>query len=212
MTFFDIFSNNKIKIENNPIIIDYREKNSLVPAELKNLNKMIKFDKLKVGDYITNNIIIERKTLSDLQNSIINKRIFSQINNLKENKSILILEFNSEDLFIHENAIKGFLISLALEHKIPYIISKNPKETARYISIISNREDNKSFSMRQSKKFDSKEERVKYILEGFPGIGPIKSKRLLEQFGSIKNIVNAEEKDLSIALGKITKDFKNLIS
>jgi len=35
-----------------------------------------------------------------------------------------------------------------------------------------------------------------YILQGLPNVGRIKSKRLLEHFGSIKNLANATEAQL----------------
>ena len=51
----DIFSIKKIKTKKKKqeiILIDYREKNSLVASELINLNLKIEFKELKVGDYI----------------------------------------------------------------------------------------------------------------------------------------------------------------
>lgn len=39
-------------------------------------------------------------------------------------------------------------------------------------------------------------EQQQIILEGFPGIGPSLAKRLLKKFGSIKEIINADEKEL----------------
>ena len=81
MPFQDIFSKKegrkKSKNEKRKtIIIDHREKNSLVPSELSALGFQIEFKQLEIGDYIINNTIIERKTSSDLKSSIINKRIF----------------------------------------------------------------------------------------------------------------------------------------
>jgi Fanconi anemia group M protein len=124
---------------------------------------------------------------------------------------LIIIEINSQELFIHENAIRGFLISLALDHKIPYILSKDSNETARYLSILANRKDNKPFSMRQSIRFNSKEKQIQYILEGFPNIGPVKSKKLIDKFGSLKNIINANEEELKPILGIKTLDFKTLL-
>ena len=55
----DIFSKRKESIKNfekPKIIIDYREKNSLVASELSHLGAEIEFKELKVGDYIIKNI------------------------------------------------------------------------------------------------------------------------------------------------------------
>lgn len=212
MTFFNIFSAEKIpKKEKIEIIIDNREKNSLVPTELIKLNFNIQFKQLSLGDYIVNNTIIERKSFSDLQSSIINKRIFSQLKDLQQTNSLLIIEGKS-NLFIHENAIRGFLLSLATESKIPFIFSDNEKDTALYISILAKKPLNKEISLREIRSSLSKEEQKQFILEGFPGIGPSTAKKLLKEFKSLRNIFNAEEKDLEKILGKKLSSFKSLLS
>lgn len=60
---YNIFRKNKKKNEkkNSKIIIDIHEKNSLVPSYLKELQSEIEFKDLKIGDYLINNIIIEKK-------------------------------------------------------------------------------------------------------------------------------------------------------
>jgi len=47
---------------------------------------------------------------------------------------------------------------------------------------------------------------MQFILEGFPSIGPVKAKQMIEQFKTLKNIVNASEGDLEKVLGKNTKE------
>ena len=76
MPFHNIFSKEKETIENKiKIIIDNREKQSLVASQLANLGFQIEFQQLKVGDYLVNDVAVERKTINDLKSSIINKRI-----------------------------------------------------------------------------------------------------------------------------------------
>ena len=80
--FHNIFSKKSEKAPE--IIIDIHEKNSLVPSELSKLNIKYKFEPLKVADYIIGETAIERKTIADLKSSIINKRIFSQLEEIKQ--------------------------------------------------------------------------------------------------------------------------------
>ncbi|MEK6910878.1 MAG: ERCC4 domain-containing protein [Nanoarchaeota archaeon] len=205
MTFFNIYSSEKTpKKEKVKIIIDYREKNSLVPSELMALNFEIQFQQLPLGDYIVNNTIIERKTLSDLQASIMNKRIFFQLTDLSQTNSLLIIEGNKETStnIIHPNALKGFLLSLSTEYKVPFIFSENEKDTALYISLLARKPINKEISLRQTRSFLSEEEQKQFILEGFPGIGPSTAKKLLKEFKSLKNIFNASQEDLEKIIGK----------
>jgi len=216
MTFFDIFSNKKEKTNNKnqnlKIIADNREKNSLVISELIKSNISIEQKQLEVADYIVNDIAIERKTFSDLQSSIINKRIFDQLNNLKQyKKRFLILEGES-DLFIHENAIRGFILSCSLDYETPLIFTKDESDTASYLITLAKRNPNKEISLRPSISFKSKQEQLQYILEGFPGIGPVTAKLLIKQFSSLKSIMNATEDQLKPILKSKTQDFLRLIN
>lgn len=214
MTFFNIFSTEKTpKKEKATVIIDYREKNSLVPSELISLDFNIQFQQLPLGDYIINNTIIERKTLSDLQSSIINKRIFSQLQDLQQTNALLIIEGNTESSnnIIHPNALKGFLLSLSMDYKVPFIFSDNEKDTALYLSILAKKQLNKDISLRQTRSSLTEEEQKQFILEGFPGIGPASAKKLLKEFKSLKNIFNASEADLEKIIRKKATTFLKLL-
>ncbi len=215
MTFLNIFSKKKEKTkEKNKILVDHREKNSLIPSLLAN-KFQVEFQQLPVADYLINNIAIERKTIPDLKSSIINKRIFSQLLEIKQYPSFfLIIEGPQEELYdnylVSENAIRGFLLAVITQHKVPIIYSENQEDTANYLTILANKKD-KPLSLRPSKTLKTKEEQIQFILEGFPNIGPTKAKALLSHFKSLKNIINADEEDLSKILGKRAKDFKELI-
>ncbi|PIN93016.1 hypothetical protein COU54_04660 [Candidatus Pacearchaeota archaeon CG10_big_fil_rev_8_21_14_0_10_31_24] len=214
MPFENIFSKKRTKpIQKTKIIIDNRERNSLVPIELEKLNFEIEFQQLEIGDYLLKNIIIERKTLSDLKSSIINKRIFQQLENMqKYPNALLIIEKDSNNLQanLHENSLRGFLLAATLDYKIPFIFAQNSLDTAKYIQVLSKKES-KEISMRHSKRQKTKKENQQFILEGFPNIGPKKAKLLLERFKSLKNIFNASEKELEEVLGKKNEEFKNLL-
>ncbi len=198
------------------IIIDFREKNSFVPSELSKLGHEIHFKSLPISDYLVKDIAIERKTISDFKSSIINKRILTQLIEIKQYpKHFLIIEGPYEELFdnfqLKENAVRGFLLSTITEMQVPIIFSQNEKETASFISILS-RKKSKPISFRPNKFQFSEKETLIYILEGFPNIGPTKAKKLIEKFHSLKNIFNASEEDLSTILGKRSKDFLDLLN
>jgi ERCC4-type nuclease len=216
MTFFDIFSKEpiekKIKVK---IEVDNREKSSLLPSELIKIGFNVEFKQLEIGDYIINETAIERKTITDLKKSIIDKRIFSQLKNLKQfEKYFLIIEGNFLDLFnnqyLNSNAVRGLLLYLARE-KVPLIYSFNETDTAKYIELISRRTKTLNVS-RPFKITSSLEDKIQFIIEGFPGIGPIRAKKLINKFKSIKNIINADPKELSFILGNKTLDFLHIIN
>jgi ERCC4-type nuclease len=219
----DIFSKKKIK-QINPeqkqkIIIDYREKNSFVASYLIRLGFEIEFKELKVGDYIVKDVVIERKTVSDFISSIINKRLLNQIEELKqfENKLLLIEGISEQELYTEDNlgmnanAIRGFLLSVVLKHKIPIIYTKNSEDTAKFINILSKKKT-KEVPLNGVKKTLSKKEQLQFIIESFPGIGPKKSKELLKKFGKIQNIINAPIEDLKKILGKKAETIIEIIN
>ncbi len=217
--FLNIFSKKPLKIEKEiskpKIIIDYREKNSLVVSSLIKLGFKTELKELKVADYIINDTAIERKTISDFYSSIINKRIFNQIEELKqyENRLILIEGLENKELYddyqmkgINANAIRGFLLSLTLKHKIPVIFTKNSFDTAKFIEVLSNKKQREN-SLNITKKNLTKKEQMQFVLESFQGIGPKNAKKLLVEFGNLQKIFNAQKKELQQILGKKAEIF-----
>jgi len=214
----NIFSKHKKK-EIQKIIIDNHEKNSFVPSELKEQGFEIEFKDLKVGDYIVRDIVIERKTVSDFISSMINKRLSNQIEELKQYKNPLLIiegideqELYTEEYFkektgMHPNSIRGFLVSILLVHKIPIIFTKNAEDTAKFISVILKRKP-KEVSLNVSKRNLNKKERLQFILESFPGIGPKTAKKLLKKFKTLRNIFNAQIDELKELIGKKADAFK----
>lgn len=224
--FLDIFSkekNKKVKKQENfpEIYIDYREKNSLVPSELISLGLKIEFRELKVGDYLVNNIIIERKTIQDFLSSMFNKHLVKQAQEMQQyEKKLLIIEgFEEQELYLEKdissNSIRGFLLSLSLKYNIPIVYSKNSQDTAQFISLIARKKQVES-SLNVTKKSLNSSEQMQFIIEGFPGIGPKTAKKLLQEFKSLNNIFNAKKEDLQKLIGKkadifdlINKEYKN---
>ena len=208
-------SKNK-KSEKQKIVIDYREKNSLVASHLIKLNFEIEFKELKVADYIVRGVAVERKTVSDFISSMINKRLLKQIEELQQYKKKLLIiegieeqEFYPENNSINPNAIRGFLLSIILKHKIPTIFSKNAEDTAKFIARIALKKE-QEMPIRATKKILNKNEQMQFILEGFSGIGPKNAKKLLEKFGNLQNIFLAPQEELQKVIGKKAEVFKIL--
>lgn len=207
MTFFNIFSNKPLKSKKKiSIVADHREKNSLVISELIKLGCEVSLSQLTVGDYLINNHVVERKTVNDLKSSIIDKRIITQIKGLKQTTSpILVIEGVSDKMYqgiIHENAFRGFIISLVMNHKIPLVYTLGPEDTAKYLFRLDKGGSVSANSLRFARPMMSPQEQMRFIMEGFPGIGPATSKKLFEQFGTIQEIMNAPEEALRKSIGE----------
>ena len=217
MTLLNIFKKTpRINENKRSIIIDHREKNSLVISELMELGFEIEFKQLKVGDYLIGGVAIERKTVSDFINSIKNKRLIYQLGELQQykNKLLIIEGIDEQELYtdseeiigMHPNAIRGFLLSILLKYKVPIIFTKDYEDTAKFILILS-KKSSKEMSLNVSKRAFNKKEQMQYIIEGFPGIGPKTAKKLLNKFKTIKNILNASQEELKEVIGKKAEVF-----
>jgi Fanconi anemia group M protein len=193
------------------IVCDQRERSSSVISELTSFNSNdisinIKLEKLSIGDYqITDEIIIERKTISDLESSIIDGRIFSQLQELlKFSKPCLIIEGNMNLVYnnntrLNKKAIIGLLTSIGINYKVPIFFTKNQKETSEFLYVIAKREQLGNGyipKLRYTKNKLSFSQRQIFIMESFPDIGPSLARTILKEFKTLKNIVNSDISDL----------------
>ena len=185
-----------------PIVVDTREKQSLVAANLLEQKAKIKFEHLEIGDYIIGDICIERKTFQDFLGSMVNKRLIKQLRELKKYpRPILLIEgfyYDYESHNIHENAIRGMIGSVATEFQIPIIYTEDEKDTSKFLINLAKKQEKpkQESSIRQAKSFETLEERKQFILEGFPKIGPTTAKNLLEKYRTLEKIFNLKDKEL----------------
>lgn len=218
---FDIFSRKKpvIKEESKiKIIIDNREKNSLVVSELIRIGFEVEYQQMKVGDYLIKDVIIERKTVKDFLSSMLNRRLIQQLQELQQyqNKLLIIEGISEEELYnekkegINANAIRGFLISIVLKFKVPTIFTKNYEDTAKFISVLAKKKPNSELPLNIKKKTLNKKQQMQYILESFQGIGPTTAKKLLEKHKTLKKIFNLSSEELEEDLGKKAEVFNLL--
>ncbi len=219
---FKIFSQTEGKEEHiePKIIVDYRERNSRVIPEIIDLGMNIEFKELKVADYIINGTAIERKTVSDFIASMKNRRLIRQLEEIQQYKDrLLVIEgVDEQELYsdsednpgMHPNSIRGFILSILLNYKVPIIFTKDSKDTAKFLKILMNKKRHE-LPLNVTKKSLNTSEQSQFILEGFPGIGPKTAKKLLKEFKTIHNIIDAPEKKLREILGKKTDSFIKII-
>lgn len=185
------------------IKVDYREKGSAVIKELMNLGVDIDLEQLQIGDYLlSEHVAVEFKNIRDFVDSIIDGRLLSQARDLKQYSRQFMIVEGDTDIYsqrrIHPNAIRGMIATLTVNMRIPIIWTKNAKETAAMLKLIAEREqdpERKDFQMHSAKPMTDNEI-LEYVVSAFPGIGARLSPFLLKHFGSIKEIINAEEKEL----------------
>lgn len=188
-----------------PIILDKRENNSLIKSFLIQNKANFSEEILSIGDYLIADTIIERKTYKDFLASIKDRRLFSQINQMKKYKNqLLILEsfdFTYKSNF-HQNAIRGALLSIT--SLIPTIYTENESDTVQFLLQIAKRQtkENCNTSLRETKSNLTIEQQKQFILEGFPEIGPKTANNLLQEFPTLNKIFNATETQLQKILSQ----------
>jgi len=183
------------------IYVDTREFRSDVVKHLSE-NYRIVSRQLEIGDYvISDRIVVERKSVDDFLESLKDGRLFSQLVEMKRNYPIPVLVIEGESLFIrgfHENSIYGALASIIADYNVPIIFTKNARETAKFIDSLMRRElsGRREVALRKEKRVMTDEERQRYIVESLPNVSAKLSQRLLEHFGSVKDVINAEVGEL----------------
>jgi len=223
MPFYKIFSKKRLKTKKKikpQIIADIHEKKSMTYAELSS-SKQIKLEtkSLKIGDYLIGNIIIERKTVQDFISSMLNKRLLTQLKQMsKYNQRLLIIEgIDEQELYSKEtklnpNSIRGFILSILINYQIPIIMTQNYLDTSEYLITLAKQQIKLKTESSLHKRIPKTiQEQKQYILESFPNIGPVKAKKLLKKFKTLKNIFNAKEEELKEILKNQINNFKELI-
>lgn len=192
------------KLNNLKIIVDHREYRSNVVKNLAIKGVFVEPQQLDTGDYVLSSRIgVERKNIDDFLDSLINGKLFKQISQLRDAYSRPVLILEGENLLtkrnINHNAIFGSLASISVDFGIPILMTKDEIETADLLNVIAKREqkeDKKSVAIRGEKTQMSLKERQQFLLEGLPNVSAVIAKRLLNHFGSIKDIANASEDEL----------------
>ncbi len=196
-----------------PLYVDSRENGTLI-KELFKIDEIKVISKnLDVGDIVIDEVIaIERKSKKDFVDSILDKRLFPQLIDLARNykRPLLIVE-GEENIFsirnVNPNVIRSCLSAIAVDLRMPIIFTNSMEETAQMILTIAKRtrREKKDISLATDKRSFSENEELEKVVSTIPRVNVVTAKGLLEKFGSVKELVNASEKDLleCVGVGKL---------
>ena len=204
------------ELPNIVIYADEREGRSNGETVVKILGKRcdLKLQRLDIADFqLSKRCGVERKTVNDFLQSMIDGRLFEQLSRLKKTfpKPLLLIE-GTESLYEERNinpaAINGALASIAMDMSIPILWTTSPYESAELLYSIAKREQldkKKSVQLRERPKMRSQNVEQEYLVAGLPNISSISAKRLLKHFKTPRKVFKATEKDLQQAdgIGKI---------
>ena len=184
------------------IYVDSREMKSEVIKKLYEMGVAVRIQNLDAGDYVlSDRVAVERKTVDDFIDSIIDRNIFDQLLRLKKAylKPILIIEGNGLYKRLNPNAIRGALATIVVDFGIPIIQTANAEETAEILATIAKREQEgkeRAVSPHVGKTKMTLKEQQEYVVSAISEIGPVLARNLLEHFQTIEKIATASEEEL----------------
>ncbi len=159
---------------------------------------------------------MERKTTRDFVDTLVDRDLLGQVRTLSAAslKPVLIIE--GEDLFgarnIHPNAIRGILSAITIDLGVIVLMTRNEEETAAMLLVIARREYEAHGTGRPHirKPYQAVSGQQEQIIASFPDIGLKNARLLLEHFGSVQGIVNADEQSLGDVEGVGKKRAKRI--
>ncbi len=195
------------------IIIDCHE-----PDKIKNLigtAAETKVCSLAAGDYLIKNIAIERKTLGDFLNSLVQQRLFSQLTRLKAAYPVSFLIVEAFDLSVLQNSrvFYGAILTILLEINVKIIFTQTPQQTAEVILLIAGitptNETPLSLPKRKPKEVSLFIQQC-HLVTKIPHVGKLKAKVLLHYFRTPHALFSASLEELQAVVGIGKKTAENI--
>ncbi len=191
--------------------IDYREKSSGMMEKLQKYSSLFRIEtvRLKAGDYlIDDRILVERKTWNDFMTAVKSGRMFRQAYGMMGTRRtrLLILEGSLEvatAISLRRSNIQGLLLHIALFTGTPAMLSAGKEDTAKLIFFAGKQLLEKErpapalvTRVRKNSGVFPKHSEALALLAGIHGLGIHRARSLLTQYGCLRQIFNANEKDL----------------
>lgn len=127
------------------IVIDHRELNTTIAANLRLKGVDVDVQTLPLGDFqIGDRVLIERKRVRDFVDSLLDGRLLEQAHRLIGAAPRPLLLIEGGGLFtqssVHHNALMGALATLSIDLGLPIVTTQDGEETARFLIIAARRE------------------------------------------------------------------------
>jgi ERCC4-type nuclease len=195
------------------MILDTRE------HELHELLPQAEWKQLQVGDIWIGDLVIERKSVKDLEASILDGRYREQrgriLAHCQENKAqpLYVIEggLSSHTGRLTTSTIMKFINRLVFHYQIPVVQTASVNETAELLTAIAEQQQEKPESLQRKtelvkvadglhvqKKVNADDPRQFSIavLMQCTGVSAKMAETLVNTFGSVKGVMNADVKDI----------------
>ena len=197
------------------LIIDSRENSDLTKAvkhECIRLNIMTEKQWIEIGDYVFNDVCFEAKSTIDFLQSVINKRLWNQLDNMDRHYEHCILIIHGS---IHQalaypgyvnidmpeqlirNKFYGAIGKITLDTDVKLFWVEGPRKAAQIMTTICKMRpiDRNVISPSLLKSITTDDLRVN-LLGTIKGVSEMKAQMLIDEFGSLMEIGEAEIEEL----------------
>ena len=195
--------------------MDHRESSDFVQL-LESHGAEVAVQQLQVGDFVcSERLVVERKTRADFESSIMDGRLFHQLQNLSHNfeRPVVIVEGAEAVGRITKEALMGAYAAVLSDYGVPLFFTEDMEETAELVfhlakhEQLANKQTLRVFAKRKSL---TPSQHQRGVIESLPAVGPKLAKALLNHFGSVATVMNASEEELQ-EVEKIGKKKAKLI-
>ncbi len=189
--------------ENLPTVyVDTRELAQFVD-KLRHRGALVEVKQLDIGDFVVSDeIVIERKTIDDFVKSVYDGRLFKQISNMtnKYPRPILIIQGERKDLSgIGESAFYGAVASVVSDFKVPVFFAPSERDLVEMIYHIARREQiekKKEAKIREGRKPMTLADTQRYVVSGIPGVSAVLADRGLSKMSTVEKLFSSSEQEL----------------
>jgi len=202
------------------LIIDSREKSDLcayVESEASRLNIPNEKQWIEIGDYVYRDVCFEAKSTIDFLMSVINKRLWNQIDNMDRHfeHSIVIIHGSLHQLvaypkFVNTNIPEHTLLNkfygaigkITLDTDTRVFWTEGPKKAARLITTICKMRPFNRDIIRPSllKRITTDDLRIDMLCT-IKGVSESKAKKIIKRYGSVMEIGEATAGELTLIEG-----------
>ena len=192
------------------IVVDHRERRSVVFRDLGNYDAELEISELDIGDYlVSDRAVVERKSMDDFCSSITDGRLFQQAKKLREyDRPVVVVENGKPRL--PKAVVLGAISSLILDFNIPVVILSK-ENVAQFIYRLARREQEsgRTPAPRRSKPKSLMEQQI-YFLSGLPLVSTEMAMRILKEFGSPMSFFNSSDEEKLKVKGMGIKRIKTI--
>ncbi len=178
---------------------DLHERGSETARALGEAGAELAFRRLPAGDYrVGRDLLIERKTAWDFRQSLFDGRLFKQVWRLARSAPRPLLLLEGEDRTLAWPTLRGALLTVTGVFGVPVLFSRDASDSAQWILTAARQHavPREQAYARPGWRPKGKRARQNFVLQGLPGVGPMRADALLERFGTVRGVLNAAEEEL----------------